>query len=226
MAAGVKTLLLATRNLHKAQEIRAMLGPSFRFLTLLDLAGAPEPVEDAATFAGNALKKAETLACWWTAARRGAGNEAGGAFFVLADDSGLEVDALGGAPGVFSARFAALETGAAGNSPDAANNAKLIRLLRDVPAGKRTARFRCALAWLAWDAADGVWARAVFEGTCEGRILGGPSGPGGFGYDPLFVPEGFERSFAELGEEVKNSLSHRGKALGKLREHLGGAEMH
>lgn len=226
MAAGVKTLLLATRNRHKAQEIRAILGGSLRYLTLLDLEGAPEPVEDAATFAGNALKKAEALACWWTAERGGAGHVAGGTFFVLADDSGLEVDALGGAPGVFSARFAALETGAAGNSPDAANNARLLRLLRDVPAAKRTARFRCALAWLTWDAVGGVWARAVFEGACEGRILSGPSGPGGFGYDPLFVPDGFEKSFAELGDEVKNSLSHRGQALGKLRKHLGGAGMH
>jgi XTP/dITP diphosphohydrolase len=141
------------------------------------------------------------------------------ALYALADDSGLEVDALGGAPGVQSARFAALDAGGAGNSPDRANNDKLLRLLERVPPARRTARFRCVLAVrrLFWpSAAETVF----FEGLCEGRIALQPAGGGGFGYDPLFVPDGYAQSFAELGEAVKNSLSHRARALEKLRHYL------
>jgi non-canonical purine NTP pyrophosphatase (RdgB/HAM1 family) len=141
------------------------------------------------------------------------------ALYALADDSGLEVDALGGAPGVQSARFAALDAGGAGNSPDRANNDKLLRLLERVPPARRTARFRCVLAVrrLFWPfAAETVF----FEGLCEGRIALQPAGGGGFGYDPLFVPDGYAQTFAELGEAVKNSLSHRARALEKLRDYL------
>jgi XTP/dITP diphosphohydrolase len=220
------TLLIATRNEHKVHEIRTMLGSDFRCWTLKEFPGAPEVVEDANTFAGNASKKAVALAQWVSQTQSGPANPPD---FVLADDSGLEVDALNGAPGIHSARFAALDTGAPGNSRDIDNNAKLLRLLATVPAEKRTARFRCVLA-LTPVRADHVESASpvcyanefelqtqLFEGTCEGRILPAPSRPGGFGYDPLFVPEGHTESFAELGDAVKNGLSHRGKALAKLK---------
>ena len=140
--------------------------------------------------------------------------------FVLADDSGLEVDAIGGQPGVHSARFAALDSGLPGNAPDADNNAKLLRLLKDVPMEKRTARFRCVLALVAITPQSALHTPHLFDGACEGRILFGASGRGGFGYDPLFVPEGFDQSFAELGADVKNRLSHRALALEKLKAHF------
>jgi len=130
------------------------------------------------------------------------------------------VDALGGAPGVLSARFAADDSGASGNAPDAANNAKLLRLLQDVPSEGRTARFRCVLALVAVGELPDYLVPRLFEGACEGRIARAPSGRGGFGYDPLFIPDGMEQSFAELGEETKNRLSHRSKALAGLREWL------
>jgi XTP/dITP diphosphohydrolase len=217
-------LVIATRNAHKVEEIRVILGPTFEYLTLRDFPGAPEAVEDADTFEGNAAKKAATLASWLSSQ-----NQAD--TLVLADDSGLEVDALNGAPGVHSARFAALDdpTFAPGrNSPDRANNDKLLRLLAKVPEEKRAARFRCALAVIAVPSSpasfDELTAKArFFSGACEGRISFAPSGTGGFGYDPLFIPGGHERSFAELGEDVKNRMSHRGKALEQLRKYLAKA---
>jgi XTP/dITP diphosphohydrolase len=206
----VTTLLIATRNAHKTAEIRQLLGGAFCVRALDDFPGAPAVVEDAGTFAGNARKKAESLAGWLPA------SFSEGHFYVLADDSGLEVDALGGAPGVQSARFAATGAGADANSPDSANNAKLLRVLEGVAPEKRTARFRCVLAL----AAAGGGQPVFFEGVCEGRIGLAPSGTGGFGYDPLFIPEGHDCSFAELGAEIKNKLSHRARALEKLREYL------
>ena len=151
---------------------------------------------------------------------------------MLADDSGLEVDALNGAPGVHSARFAALDTGQPGNSPTADNNAKLLRLLADVPLDQRTARFHCVVALTPAPGSEPEGASPVcyaeeaelqtelFEGTCEGRIGFALRGRGGFGYDPLFIPTGHEETFGELSEEVKNQLSHRAKALAKLRQRL------
>jgi XTP/dITP diphosphohydrolase len=130
------------------------------------------------------------------------------------------VDALGGAPGVRSARFAADEISSEANASDAANNQKLLRLLREVPWEKRTARFHCVLALVDADPRSAIRDPQLFEGTCEGRIAFAPRGQGGFGYDPLFVPDGFEISFAELGEEVKNRLSHRFKALWRLKKWL------
>jgi XTP/dITP diphosphohydrolase len=221
------TLLIATRNAHKVGEIQAILGENFRCLTLKEFPAAPAVVEDAETFAGNAAKKATELARWI------AGNSQFEVRnlkldFVLADDSGLEVDALNGSPGVHSARFAALDK--TENSKDADNNAKLLRLLKDVPLEKRTGRFRCVIALVpVVDAkiesaspvcfADEFEAR-IFDGACEGRIQFAASGQGGFGYDPLFVPDGFAQSFAELGEDVKNNLSHRAKALAKLKDYF------
>jgi XTP/dITP diphosphohydrolase len=127
------------------------------------------------------------------------------------------VDALNGAPGVHSARFAALDKYE--NARDADNNAKLLRLLKEVPPEKRTGRFRCVIALVPVKPATGNQQPAtnLFDGACEGRIQFAASGQGGFGYDPLFVPDGFTQSFAELGEEVKNKLSHRAKALAKLK---------
>ena len=226
------SLLIATRNAHKVGEIRAILGDGFRYLTLADLPAAPETVEDAATFAGNARKKAVALAQWVSSVQCSVFSVQSEQSFVLADDSGLEVDALGGAPGVHSARFAALDTGQPGNSATADNNAKLLRLLSDVPVEKRTARFRCVMALTpiapgkvqvsspVCYADEPEFQTHLFDGTCEGRVLSAPRGQGGFGYDPLFVPEGFEQSFAELGEDVKNRLSHRARALEKLRAAL------
>jgi XTP/dITP diphosphohydrolase len=227
------TLLIATRNIHKVEEIRAILSNRFQYLTLRDFPEAPPVIEDAATFAGNATKKAVELA-QWLATQSNAQIRTGPAFFVLADDSGLEVDALNGAPGVYSARFAALDVNQAGNSSDAENNAKLRRLLRDVPAEKRTARFRCVLALTpalecsnqntspVCAANEFEFQTQLFDGACEGQIALSPSGAGGFGYDPLFIPSGHTKSFAELGEETKNQLSHRAKALANLRVYLDG----
>ena len=219
------TLLIATRNAHKVGEIRAILGSRFQFLTLNDFPGAPKVIEDADTFAGNATKKAVELAKWLTEQHSTFNIQHPTPDFVLADDSGLEVDALDGKPGVHSARFAALDK--IENSPDADNNAKLLRLLKDVPPEKRTARFRCVIALVPVPAgkiesaspvcyADEFEAQ-IFDGACEGRIIFAARGQNGFGYDPLFVPDGFTQSFAELGEDVKNKLSHRAQALAKLK---------
>jgi len=210
------TLLIATRNAHKVGEIQAILGADFRCLTLKEFPGAPAVVEDADTFAGNATKKAVELANWLFQMSIATPHSTR---FVLADDSGLEVDALNGAPGVHSARFAALDQ--TENSHDADNNAKLLRLLKDVPLEKRTGRFRCVIAL----ATVGNWKLETgncqcFAGACEGRIQLAASGQGGFGYDPLFVPDGFTQSFAELGEDVKNKLSHRAQALAKLKNYF------
>ena len=224
---GPLTLLIATRNAHKVGEIQAVLGNRFEYLTLNDFPGAPKVIEDAATFAGNATKKAVELARWLSGTPHSNLKSQSG--FILADDSGLEVDALNGAPGVYSARFAALDTQTPGNSTDAANNEKLLRLMQAVPAEKRTARFRCALALTpvlpvplsnASPADEFEMRTEIFEGTCEGRIAFAPRGQGGFGYDPLFTPVGFEQSFAELGEAIKNQMSHRARALAALKAAL------
>jgi XTP/dITP diphosphohydrolase len=221
--ARVTTLLVATRNTHKAGEIRAILGGQFRLLTLNDFPNAPAVVEDAATFAGNATKKAVELAGWISSKHRTPNTEHRTPNFILADDSGLEVDALDGAPGVHSARFAALDSAKSGNTPDVENNAKLLRLLKDVPLEKRTARFHCVIALVEINPQSAIRNPQLFDGVCEGRILFTPRGQNGFGYDPLFVPAGFEQTFAELGDDVKNRLSHRAQALAKLKRRLAAA---
>jgi len=214
---AVTTLFIATGNAHKVEEIRAVLAaPGRVFLWQPDAQVRLEPEETGATFAENARIKALTWATYLAmeVCNLGVG-------WVLADDSGLEVDALGGAPGVHSARFAALDTGRRGNSPDAENNGKLLRLLAGVPPERRSARFRCALALtpvLAGRSAGEMAAATLdFDGVCEGRLLDRPGVSGGFGYDPLFVPVGWDRPFSVLGAEVKNRISHRARALEALR---------
>jgi XTP/dITP diphosphohydrolase len=219
----VTTIVIATRNAHKVDEIRAILGGAAQILTLNDFPNVPKVIEDADTFAGNARKKAVELARWLAVTFPLTRHSS--PLFVLADDSGLEVDALDGAPGVHSARFAALDSAKSGNTPDADNNAKLLQLLKDVPLEKRRARFRCVIALTSIGGASVPASRLVsslappelFDGACEGRIIFEPRGKNGFGYDPLFVPVGLEQTFAELGEDVKNRLSHRAKALEKLK---------
>jgi XTP/dITP diphosphohydrolase len=229
-------LILATRNAHKVGELQALLGGRGRVWSQSDFPGAPAVIEDAGSFAGNATKKAVELAGWIrdtpAAVEKLSLTPDRDAAFVLADDSGLEVDALGGVPGVHSARFAAEDAGNSANTPDAANNAKLLGLLENVPKTKRSARFRCviAVAPLSGDRdesaspvcyADEIeLSTQLFDGTCEGRIDFAPRGSGGFGYDPLFIPDGFDQSFAELGESTKNQISHRAKAMAKFCQWL------
>lgn len=191
---SVATLVLATRNAGKVAEIRTALADlGLTVLSLQDFPACPDVVEDGTTFAANALKKAETVFAYT-------------GFPSLADDSGLEVDALGGAPGVHSHRFAGPE------EDDAANNAKLLTLLEGVPTEKRSARFRAVLA-LVW----GPEKATTTEGTCEGRILMAARGTGGFGYDPLFYLPERGLTLAELPVAEKNAVSHRGAAIRRLR---------
>jgi XTP/dITP diphosphohydrolase len=225
-------LVVATRNNHKVREIQAILGACVHCIPMRDLADPPTLIEDQNTFAGNATRKAVQLAHWLAARPGKEHNLTLNNRFVLADDSGLEVDALDGAPGVLSARFAAQDSGSSANSADAQNNQKLLRLLVQFPWEKRTARFRCVLALApaaepamencspVCSADPAEFQTELFEGTCEGRIGFEPRGTGGFGYDPLFIPDGHERSFAELGEETKNLISHRARALARLRERM------
>ena len=187
-------LILATRNPHKTAEIRAMLGDRFEVLDVTAFPGLPEIPETGTTFLENARLKGlgiSSLLDGW----------------VLADDSGLEVDALGGKPGVWSSSFGGQE----GNH--ALNNACLLAEMDGKTA--RQARFRCTMV-LARNGRE----LANFSGTVEGRISESPRGQQGFGYDPLFVPDGFKQTFAELGGEVKNTLSHRFRALAKVVSHL------
>lgn len=207
---GPLTLVLATGNQHKVAEIQAILGSTLLCRSLREFPGAPRLLEEADSFAGNAAGKARQLAAWLAHAHPHT------ACLVLADDSGLEVDALNGAPGVRSARFAAKDGLPADNTPDRANNSKLLRLLSNTPAEQRGARFHCVLALVDLKPGQAPGEPRLFRGTCEGRIGSRPAGQSGFGYDPLFLPEGFQCTFAELGEEQKNRISHRRKALDAL----------
>lgn len=193
----MRTILLASNNRGKLLELRPMLEPlGFEVLSLRDLGIEHDVVEDADSFEGNAAKKAIELAR--TAQ-----------MLALADDSGLEVDALDGAPGVLSARFSGE------NATDQTNNTLLLERLRD--AADRRARFRCVLV-LASPAGEVLHTTA---GVVEGRISREPRGTNGFGYDPLFVPEGFEQTMAELDPATKATISHRGKAFAAMRDRLG-----
>jgi XTP/dITP diphosphohydrolase len=192
------TICLATSNRGKIQELRALLADlPVQFMSAAEvLAEPPTIVEDGATFEANALIKARAIA---KATRT----------YALADDSGLEVDALAGRPGVRSARFAHER------ATDAENNAALLRELSDVEEGARGARFRCVLALVnPWQELD----VHVAEGSCEGSIARAPRGNGGFGYDPLFVVAGHDgKAMAELSELEKNQVSHRARAVQQLR---------
>ena len=186
----MRTLLVATGNSHKTEEISAMLGDGFEVSDLSSHPDLPAVDETGTTFLENATLKAVEIS-----------EQVPG--MILSDDSGLEVDALKGAPGVYSARYA----GENGN--DQANNAKLLKDLNGV--ADRNARFRCVIV-----IAEAGKVLAHFEGKVEGKIMHQGQGDGGFGYDPLFVPDGFEKSFAELGSEVKNGLSHRARAMDQV----------
>ncbi len=196
----MRKIVIATNNAHKADEISHVLGmDGLEFVTMRQAGIASDPAEDADTFEGNARIKAL------------AAHEAGGGVAVLADDSGLVVDALDGAPGVYSSRFA----GEDGN--DAANNALLLERLKDVPDDKRTARFVCTLVFVDEDGAE-----KVATGSVEGRIGHAERGSEGFGYDPLFYPDTYEGrlTFAEVPQSEKNLISHRANALRAMKEML------
>lgn len=207
-------LVIASGNSHKIQEIKRMLGPKTAVIGMRALGPVPDLAETGSSFEANAALKVKQLRQWLDSnadlQRRAAAHSEIG---LLADDSGLEVDALNGAPGVHSARFAAKTP--AGNATDEQNNAKLLALLRTVPSEKRTARFHCVLALLQNPSANKTAVR-FFTGTCEGRIAKNPRGREGFGYDPLFLPAGCSQTFGEMSAELKNRLSHRARALDKL----------
>lgn len=187
-------LLLASRNRHKIEELQQMLAAlNIEVISLDDVADMPVIEEDGKTFSENASKKARL-----TAMHTG--------FICLADDSGLMADSLGGQPGVYSARFAGED------ADDQKNNCKLLQMLQGFDGEKRRARFVCVIA-----ISDPQGNVQTVEGTCEGRIDYEERGAGGFGYDPLFIPEGYTRTFAELSREEKNRISHRGQALLKAR---------
>jgi len=193
----MKRLLVATRNRGKLKEIRAVLDDLVdELLCVADLPELPETVEDGATFVDNALKKARE-ACLASGLP------------VLADDSGLVVDGLDGRPGVLSARFA----GPAAD--DAANNRKLLAELEMLPMASRKAAFVCVLAFVHPDGTE-----QTFQGMVIGRILDDFRGEGGFGYDPLFLVDGFQQTMAELSLEEKNHISHRGQALRSFQAYL------
>lgn len=193
----MKHLVVATRNKGKIVEIHALLsGLVDRVSGAADFDDFPDTLEDGATFEENALKKAREAALFT-------------GLPALADDSGLVVDALDGRPGVFSARYAG-----AGAS-DAANNARLLSECHDVPEERRQAAFVCVLAFVT---PEGV--ERTFFGRVPGRILAAARGDGGFGYDPLFLVDGYNRSMAELTLEEKNGVSHRAQAFRKFRDYL------
>ncbi len=196
-----RRLVVATGNTHKLEEIRSILAAAGVDADLRSMReyGVPEPIEDGATFEANALIKAR--ACATTTGHPS-----------IADDSGLEVDALDGAPGVFSARYAGEP------SDDARNNARLVAELAGVPPGRRTARFVCAAAIAMPDGPQ-----AVVRGAIEGRIVDPPRGDNGFGYDPFFEPVGPAadgRTTAEMTAAEKDAISHRGEAFRALCPHL------
>ncbi len=192
-------LVLASRNKKKIAEMEVLLSahiPGVHILSLDDIGYIGDIEEDGDTYEANALIKARTaaIACQ-------------NRYATVADDSGLSVDALGGAPGVYSARYAG------DNHDDAANNALLLRNLADVPPAERTARFVCTIALHLSDGRE-----FTVRGETEGLILDTPRGTGGFGYDPYFYYEPFEKTFSELSPAEKNAISHRGKAVEKLAE--------
>jgi XTP/dITP diphosphohydrolase len=190
-------IVLATTNPGKVAEIdEIMSGLPIRFLTKQQVSHWPPIAETGSSYLENALIKARALA-------RATGKAA------LADDSGIEVDALDGAPGIRSARFSGP------GATEAQNNSTLAELMRDIPPERRTARYRCVAVVVMPDGTE-----ITAEGTCEGSIAMNPAGEGGFGYDPWFIPLGYEHTFGELSAETKHAISHRGKALRHLAKKL------
>ena len=191
-------VIAATGNKNKLIEFQEILKPFNIEITTFENEGYDpiEVVEDGTTFEENSYKKAREIM------------EATG-MAAIADDSGLEVDALLGAPGVYSARFAGENAG------DRENNLKLMELLKDVPEKDRSAQFHCVITLIFTDGE-----RIIAEGIVSGHMITEPRGDKGFGYDPLFIPEGYEKTFGELENEAKNRISHRGKALRQLMEEL------
>lgn len=197
----MKRVIIASNNAHKVDEIEHALDfPGWRFCTLREAGITSSPEEDGGSFEANARIKA-----------RAAREAAGGSIAVLADDSGLQVDVLDGAPGVYSSRYAGRD------GDDAANNAKLLHELLAVPAENRGARFVCVLVFIDEDGSE-----LIVHGEVRGRIGFKPHGEDGFGYDPLFLPDeyGGELSFAEVSQACKSEISHRGRALRSLRAQL------
>jgi len=195
----MKQVIIATQNKGKAKDFEAIFNPhGFEVLTLADVAPDLDVEETGTTFEENAILKAEEVAKLLNK-------------IVIADDSGLQIDALNGEPGVYSARYAGLE------KSDEANIQKVLENLKDVPDENRTARFYCALAV----AGPGMETKTFF-GTCEGVILHEKRGTNGFGYDPIFYVTDLEKSMAELSPEEKGKISHRGNALRKLESELSG----
>lgn len=191
-----RDILIATGNAGKAREFSKLFGDAWRTLTLKEAGIDHEVVEDGDTFEANAEKKAVEISRMFEG-------------LVVADDSGLEVDALDGAPGVYSARYAGEP------KDDKRNNAKLLKTLQGVVMEKRGAQFHCVLVL-----AQKGGVLATFSGICRGHILETEQGAGGFGYDPMFVPEGFDKTFGELPSETKNRISHRSKAMAGLNGFL------
>jgi XTP/dITP diphosphohydrolase len=187
--------MIATRNKGKVREIRrALKGLGLQIYSLNDFRDAPEIEEDGESFTENALKKARFYSKYF-------------GILTLADDSGLEVDRLRGLPGIYSARYAGEK------ASNRENNQKLLREMEQIPISKRGARFRCTLALVSQDRRE-----AVAEGTCRGRIGFNEVGKRGFGYDPLFILPRNRKTMAQLSLKEKNRISHRGKALKKLRK--------
>lgn len=194
----METIIAASSNAHKIKEIQAIMSKFGMKVISRDQAGVPpfEIVEDGDTFEENSHKKALEI-------MKATGKT------TIADDSGLMVDYLGGAPGVHSARFAGEECN------DSRNNAKLLKLLEDISGDERQAKFVSVITLIFPDGET-----LVARGECKGRIVGTPTGENGFGYDPLFVPDGYDKTFALLTEEEKNTISHRAKALERLEKLL------
>ena len=193
----MRRIIIATHNQGKVKEFKGLFFDlPFEIKSLKDIGCTLKVVEDESDFAGNSFKKAAEIS-----------NALGE--IVIADDSGLEVEALGGWPGVYSARFAG------DNATDRLNNEKLLTALTEVPEGRRSAAFRCVVTLYF---PGGYTLQA--QGSCPGRIAFEPKGTGGFGYDPLFILDGYDRTMAELTSDEKNAVSHRGLALKKLKEML------
>ena len=193
----MQELVVATKNKKKFTEIKELLkDTSLKIKSLLDFPNAPRIKETGKTFKENAVKKALVIACYTGS-------------LTLGEDSGLQVKALGGRPGVYSSRFSGAK------KDDVLNNKKVLRLMGRLPLTKRKARYVCSVAL-----ADKNGVIAIKEGTCYGKIDFAPKGTNGFGYDPIFIVRGFKKTFGQLSSATKHRLSHRGRALKKIKKDI------